>query len=73
MTRMEFVQLCHRRAALKLEIVGLKRRGRTCYSICKEVYNLKGSRESVLAQLRTMIEEAIADEALKSRQGNTIH
>ncbi len=53
-----FVQLCARRGALKLELVGLKRRGRTAYSICREVYGLKGSRLKVLAQLDAMIEEA---------------
>lgn len=73
MTRIEFIQLCHRKAALGLEMKGLKRRGRTAYSICKEVYNLKGSRQSVLAQLKTMIEKEIANAALESRQNSTIH
>ena len=54
----EFVQLCARRGALKLELVGLKRRGRTAYSICKEVYGLKGTREQVLAQMNELIEQA---------------
>ncbi len=53
-----FAQLCARRAALKLELVGLKRRGRTAYSICKEVYRLKGTRERVLAQLDALIADA---------------
>jgi hypothetical protein len=52
-----FFQLCARRGALKLELRGMKRRGRSAYSICKEVYGLKGSRESVLNQLNEMIEK----------------
>lgn len=56
-----FYQLVARRAALKLELVGLKRRGRTAYSICKEVYRLKGTRQRVLAQLDALVEQAHAD------------
>ena len=55
MTDPEFFVLCARKGALKLEIAGMKRRGRTAYSIVKEAYGLKGSRQSVLDQLRTMI------------------
>lgn len=54
----EFVQLLARRGALKLEIAGMKRRGRSAYSICKEVYGLSGSKAKVLAQLDQMIEKA---------------
>ena len=50
-----FVQLLARRGALRLEIRGMHRRGRSAYAICKEVYGLKGNRESVLAQLNSMI------------------
>jgi hypothetical protein len=53
-----FVQLVARRGALRLETLGMKRRGRSAYSICKSEYGLKGSRESVLKQLEAMIEEA---------------
>jgi len=55
----EFFQLCARKGALSLEIRGLKRHGRTAYSICKEVYGLKGSRKSVLAQMQAMVDTAI--------------
>lgn len=51
-----FFQLLARRGALQLEIKGLRRRGRSAYAICKEVYGLKGSRASVLAQLNARIE-----------------
>lgn len=52
----EFVQLCARRGALRLEISGLKRRGQTAYSICKQVYGLKGNKQSVLEQMNKLIE-----------------
>lgn len=53
----EFVQLLARRGALRLEIFGLRRGGRSAYAICKEVYGLKGSRQKVLDQLNRMIED----------------
>ena len=37
--------------ALKLECLGMKRRGRSAYSIVKEEYNLRGSKQSVCDQL----------------------
>ena len=51
-------QLLARRVALRLELAGMHRRGRSAYSIIKSEYGLKGSRESVLAQLNAIIEEA---------------
>lgn len=53
----EFVQLCARRGALRLEIAGMKKRGQSAYSICKQVYGLKGNRAEVLEQMNAMIEE----------------
>jgi len=44
-------QFLARKGALKMEIAGLKRRGRTAYSIIKEEYGYTGSRESVLKQM----------------------
>jgi hypothetical protein len=57
-----FYQLAARRGALKLEIAGMHRsRGqRSAYSICKSEYGLRGSRESVLAQMEEMINASIA-------------
>lgn len=51
----ERVQLLSRRGALSLEIKGMKRRRRSAYATCKEVYGLKGSRQKVLDQLNEMI------------------
>jgi len=58
-----FAQMAARKAALKLEIAGLRRHGRSAYAICKEAYGLKGSRASVLAQMEAMVREAIASPA----------
>lgn len=56
-TNHRLVQLLARRGALSLEIKGLRRRGRSAYSIVKETYGLRGSRESVLHQLTDLIEQ----------------
>ena len=42
--------------ALKLEILGMKRRGRSVYSIIKEEFNLKGSKQRVWDTFKLMIE-----------------
>jgi len=51
----QYTLLCSRKAALRLEILGMKRRGRSCYSICKSEYGLKGNRKKVLAALEAMV------------------
>lgn len=58
-----FVQLIARKGALSLEIKGLKRGGRSAYSICKSEYGLKGNRESVLRQVQAMVDAILADRA----------
>lgn len=55
-----FMQMAARRSALRLEIAGLKRRGRSAYSICKSEYGLRGSRESVLRQMQALIDAELA-------------
>ena len=39
------------RGALKLEILGMKRRGRSAYSLIKEEFGFKGGRQKVLTQI----------------------
>ena len=39
------------RGAFKLEILGMKRRGRSVYSIVKEEFGFKGGKKKVLEQL----------------------
>ena len=43
-------RMLSQKASLELEIKGLRKKGRTMYSMIKQEYNLKGSRESVLEQ-----------------------
>ena len=44
------------RSSLKLEIVGLKKRGRSAYSIVKEEFGLKGNKQKVLDQYNEILE-----------------
>lgn len=48
--QIEAARLLTLRQALKLELRGMKRRGRTAYSILRGM-GFRGSREAVLAQL----------------------
>ena len=45
------------RAALKLEVLGMKRRGRSVFAIVKEENNLKGTKRQVLEQFTKLYEE----------------
>ena len=47
------------KAALDMEIQGMKRRGRSVYSIVKEEFGFKGNKQKVLAQLEEYIETEI--------------
>ena len=58
------------RSALKLEIVGMKRRGRSAYSIIKEEFGLTGNKKSVLSDLEQLIEQK-KDENSRSIQKDT--
>ncbi len=46
------------KSALKLECLGMKRRGQSAYAIVKAELGLKGNKKSVLEQLEQIIEEA---------------
>ena len=46
------------RGALKLEIAGMKRRGRSVYSIIKEEFGFKGNKRRVLKQLEAKLNES---------------
>jgi hypothetical protein len=43
------------RQMLKLEMQGMKRHGRSAYSIIKSEFGLKGNRESVFNQLSNLL------------------
>ena len=45
-------------SALKLETLGMKRRGPSAYSILKNNYGLKGSKESVLNQAQKLLKDS---------------
>lgn len=45
------------KGALKLEIVGMSRRGQSAYSIIKNEFGLKGSRQKVLDDFCKIIHE----------------
>jgi len=45
------------RSALKLEVLGMKRRGQSVYSIVKQEFGFKGNKKKVLDQLNKYIED----------------
>lgn len=50
----DFIRL---RSALKLECLGMSRRGQSAYSIIKAKYGFKGNKKSVLEQMEQIIKE----------------
>jgi hypothetical protein len=42
---------CALKGALKLEVMGMSRRGQSAYSIVKQEFGFKGSKQKVLDQL----------------------
>lgn len=52
------------RGALKLEILGMRRKGRSAYSLVKEEFKFKGNKVKVLKQLEVKIEETIIADAI---------
>ncbi len=54
--KINMFRLLSLKGALKLEMVGMKRRGRSAYAIIKDEFGFKGNREKVLNQLQEHIE-----------------
>ena len=54
----ELYRMMVQRQALKLQMKGIKTRGRSAYSLIKEQYGLKGNIAKVYAEFTTMIETA---------------
>jgi hypothetical protein len=50
------------RHALRLEVMGMKRRGRSVYSIVKEEFGFKGSKKKVLEQLEELVNKQTTKE-----------
>jgi hypothetical protein len=53
----EFARMLTLKHMLRLEIKGMKRRGRSAYSIIKKEFGLTGSRAKVLKQFEELIQE----------------
>ena len=45
------------RGALRLEVMGMKRHGRSVYSIVKEEFDLKGNKQKVFDQFTKILQE----------------
>ena len=54
--KINMFRLLSLKGALKLEMVGMKRQGRSAYAIIKDEFGFKGNREKVLNQLQEHIE-----------------
>jgi hypothetical protein len=55
----DLYSIMSKRSALVLEMRGMKRRGRSAYSLIKEEFGLKGSKQKVFEQLTEIIEVII--------------
>jgi succinylarginine dihydrolase len=66
-----FARLATLKHMLKLETLGMKRRGRSAYAILKDL-GYKGSREKVLAQVTADVETAITGGGMTVEQTNAL-
>jgi len=53
------------RGALRLEVMGMKRHGRSAYAIVKEEFDLKGNKQKVFDQFTEILQE---NNIMKERQ-----
>ena len=60
----ELYTMMVQKQALKLEIFGMQTRGRSAYTLIKEMYGLKGSKQKVLEQFTKIIEDIKVKEML---------
>ena len=54
--KIELYRLARLKSMLKLEVLGMKRRGRSAYSIVKEELGIRGNKKRVLEQVTELIE-----------------
>jgi len=54
--KIDLLTLLYLRRNLKLEVVGLKGRGRAAYSVLKQELGIKGNKQKVLDQVNQMIQ-----------------
>ena len=52
----DLYSIMSKRSALVLEMRGMKRRGRSAYSLIKEEFGLKGNKQRIFEQLTEIIE-----------------
>jgi hypothetical protein len=55
--------------ALKLEMLGMKRKGRSVYSIVKKEFGFKGNKQKVLEQLEDKLEDKLNESYHKHTNG----
>ena len=61
--KIDLLTLLYLRRNLRLEVVGLKGRGRSAYSVLKEELGIKGNKQKVLDQVNAMVQ------AIKQQEG----
>ena len=54
--KIDLYALLSLRAALRMEVVGLRGRGKSAYSIAKQELGIKGNKQKVLDQVNQMIQ-----------------
>ena len=54
--KIELYRLARLKSMIKLEVLGMKRRGRSAYSIVKEELGIRGNKKRVLEQVTELIE-----------------
>jgi hypothetical protein len=64
----ELFRLLTLKARLKLEMLGLKFKGRTAYSLLKRELQLDGNRKSVLLQVEQLLERHYANPGAREVQ-----
>ena len=63
--KIDLLRLLYLRRNLRLEVVGLKGRGRTAYSVLKQELGIKGDRQKVLDQVNQMIQSMKEQKGIK--------
>jgi hypothetical protein len=56
---LEYHHLVTLKGAIRLEKVGMKRRGKSALSIAKQTYGFKGSHDKVIEQIQARMEELL--------------
>ena len=56
-----FARMATLKAGLKLEMIGMRKRGQSCYAILKHEYGLKGTKQEVFNQVQAMVDKELGD------------